>query len=742
MQASDPEAAFGPGASEVLMDRRRFLKFSVGGAAGAAIGASLAYVKPFSHSPEKQAERIEVPTTCEMCVNKCSVIAVVENGVIHKLNPNPENPKSRGMLCARGNAGLQQVYDPARLKRPLIRVGERGEGKWKPVTWDEAFDFTAKKLSETKDKYGPQGTLWSSTESFQEVFFRNLGAAFGSPNQVRHPSLCLASVNLAYSMTFGTVPSFDLLNSKYIIMSGANRLESFITPDTMDLIESAEYRKAKLIYLDPRFTVTASKADEWYPIRPGTDLAFMLAMLNVIVGENRYDKEFVANYTVGFDKLAEHVKPFTPDWAEKETEIPAKDITRIAREFSDAAPRAVYYAGRRSSWYRDDFHMRRAQAILNAIVGSWDREGGMVPNGKIALGEYLFLPWDDPAAPRVDEMDKNFPLAAKGDGAYLKLRENVIAGTPYPVKAWMVHKQDPMNALPNQARTLEMLQQMDFVGVVDIQMSDTAWYADVIFPESTYLERTDPVEVLSGITPVVVYRQQVVKPAHDTKTTLEIAQGLAKRLGLSQYFDFTLDQWVAAQVKELPLEAPLEHLKKHGVYVPPGFPKYGTTLNADHRYITKSGKIELFSERLQEANYDPLPVYQTPAQPPTGKFRIITGRRAYFTHANSTNNAWLNQFAPENSLWLSPSAADNLGIADGDRVEVASTVGTVRLKARVTQEIRSDCVFMLHGYGKKSKWQRLVADKGGSDAQLLETAWDKVSGNASLHETFVSVRKV
>ena len=724
------------------MDRRRFLKFSAGGAAGAAIGASLASVHPFAHPPAKEAERLEIPTTCEMCVNKCSVIAVVENGIIKKLNPNPENPKTRGMLCARGNAGLQQVYDSARLKRPLIRTGNRGEGKWRPVSWDEAFDFAAKKLTETKEKYGPQGTLWSSTESFQEVFFRNLGASFGSPNQVRHPTLCLASVNLAYSMTFGTVPSFDLLNSKYIIMSGANRLESFITPDTMDLIESAEYRKAKLIYLDPRFTVTASKADEWYPIRPGTDLAFILAMLNVIVGESRYDKEFVANYTIGFDKLIDHLKPFTPEWAEKETEIPAKDIVRIAHEFSDAAPRAVYYAGRRSSWYREDFHTRRAQAILNAIVGSWDREGGMVPNGKIALGEYLFLPWDDPTAPRVDEMDKNFPLAAKGDGAYLKLRENVIAGTPYPVKAWMVHKQDPMNALPDQSRTLQMIQQMDFVGVVDVQMSDTAWYADVIFPESTYLERTDPIEVLSGIVPVVVYRQQVVKPAHDTKTTLEITQGLAKRLGLSQYFDFTMEQWVAAQAKELPLEMPLEHLKKHGVYVPQDFPKYGSTLNADHRFITKSGKIEIFSERLQEAKYDPLPVYHSPEQPPAGKFRLITGRRAYFTHANSTNNAWLNQFAPENSLWLSPGSADRLGIVTGDLVEVASSVGQVQLKAKVTQEIRSDCVFMLHGYGKKSKWQRLVAEKGGSDAELLETVWDKVSGNASLHETFVSVRKV
>ncbi len=725
------------------MNRRRFLKFSAGGAAGAAaLATSAAYFAPFQKKQAIASGLQEIPTTCEMCVNKCSVIAVVNNGVIQKLNPNPENPRSRGMVCARGNAGLQEVYDSARLKRPLIRVGARGEGKWRPATWDEAFDFAAQKLSAVKEKFGPQGSLWSSSESFQEVFFQNLGLSFGSPNTVRHATLCLASVNLAYSATFGTVPSFDLLNSKYIIMSGANRLESFITPDTMDLVGSTTDRKARLIYLDPRFTVTASKADEWYPIKPGTDLAFILAMLNVIVGENRYDKEFVATYTTGFEQLADHIKQYTPEWAEKETEIPAKDIARVAREFSDAAPRAVYYAGRRSSWYQNDFQMRRAQAILNAIVGNWDRQGGMVPNAHVELGEYLFLPWDDPAAPRVDELDKNFPLAAKGDGAYLKLRENVLAGTPYPVKAWMIHKQDPMNALPDQAKTIRMLGQMDFVGVIDIQMSDTAWYADVVFPESSYLERQDPVGVLPGIWPVVVYRQPVIKPIHDTKTTLEIVQGLAKRLNLSQYFDYTIDQWVDAQVKTLPLDIPLEHLKKHGTYFPSGFPKYGTTLTPDHRFVTKSGKIELFSERLQETNYEPLPVYHPPAQPTAGKFRLILGRKAYFTHANTTNNPWLNSFAPENRLWLHPSSAQSVGVADGDRVEVTSSAGSIRIKVAVKQEIRPDCAFMLHGFGKRSKWQRLVADVGASDAQLLETSWDKVSGNAALHETFVKVVRV
>jgi thiosulfate reductase/polysulfide reductase chain A len=724
------------------MNRRKFLTFAGSGAAVAAVAASIPMVKPLvSRTKTTAKERREVPTTCEMCVNKCSVIAVVENGRIRKLNPNPLNPKSRGMLCARGNAGLQQVYDPARLKRPLIRAGARGEGKWRPATWNEAFDFAAAKLNEVKQKYGPQGTLWSSSESFSEVFFKNLASAFGSPNIVRHPTLCLASVNLAYSMTFGTVPSFDLLNSRYIIMSGANRMEALITPDSVDLIESSANRKARLIYLDPRYTVTAAKADEWYAIRPGTDLAFILAMLHVIIGENLHDKEFVNAYTLGFDQLAEHVKQYTPEWAESETEIPARDITRMAREFADAAPRAVYYAGRRSSWYREDFQMRRAQAILNAIVGSWDKPGGMVPNQKIALGELLFLPWDDPQAPRVDEMDKNFPLAAKGDGAYLKLRENVLAGTPYPVKAWMVHKQDPMNAIPDQAKTLRMIEQMDFIGVVDIQMSDTAWYADVVFPESTYLEREDPIEMLAGIQPVVVYRQPVIAPLHETRTTLQIVQGLASRLGLSQFFDYSIKDWNDAAAKDLPIQSAYDHLKAHGVWSPAGGPKYGTTLTPDHRFVTKSGKIELSSGRLQEAGYDPLPAYRPPEQPPAGMLRLIAGRRAYFTQANTTNNAWLNDFARENRAWLHPSTAQSVGISDGDWMEMASAIGQVKLKAKVTPEIRPDCVFMLHGYGKRSQWQRLVAGKGGCDTQLIETAWDKVSGGAAMHETFVRVRK-
>jgi len=344
-------------------------------------------------------------------------------------------------------------------------------------------------------------------------------------------------------------------------------------------------------------------------------------------------------------------------------------------------------------------------------------------------------------APRVDEVETHFPLASAKDGVYLPLRENVLKGTPYPVKAWMIYKQDPLNSVPDQGRTMKMLQAMDFVAVVDIAMSDTAWYADVVFPESHYLERTDPIEVMPGIWPAAVLRQQVVKPIHDTKPMLEIAQGLAKRLGLSDYFDYTIDQWIEAEAKELPVPNGLEHMKKHGV-VAFTEAKYGTTRNAVYRFVTKTGKIELFSQRLLEAGHDPLPVYAAPVPPPPDQFRLVLGRKATQTHAALANLPWLHEHNPVNDLWLNPRSAGRLQIKTGDLLQVTSTAGTVRIKARVTEEIRPDCVFMLHGFGKLSPWLRSVHNVGAADAVLLTTAWDKVSGNAAMHETFVTVAKV
>lgn len=734
------------------MNRRRFLSVAGAGtlAGVGAVGLSAAgcgHIRKFLQVSRAPVARVDargrtttVFSICDNCVNKCGIVAHVAQGRLVKLEPNPAFPKSRSMLCAKGNAGVKTLYDPDRLKHPLIRTGERGSSQWRKATWQEALDFTAERLLRIRERYGPQGMLFSSSEAFQERFFRSFAQAWGSPNLVRHPSMCLSSSNLAWFITYGTVPEFDLEHADYVIVSGANRLESFITPDSIDLVDALERRKAKLVYLDPRFTITASKADEWLPVRPGTDLAFYLALIHVLVTEQLYDRAFVDAYTQGFDELAAHVQPFTPEWAEQETEIPAARIRGIAREFAARAPRAVIYRGRRTSWYSNDTELRHAMALANVLVGNWDTVGGVVPNEKLELGapEPPEYPW--PEVDRVDEIAERHPLASADDGAYVELRQAVLADEPYPVRGWMIYKQNPMHILPDRRLTERMFRKMEFVAVIDIQPTDSAWLADVILPESTYLERTDPVEEFNSPYPFAALRRQVVPPQFATRPCLDIMKGLAQRTGLARYFEYDIDSYIAAQLAPHGIDR--SAFDATGVWSDRTARKYGTTRTPEFRFRTPSGKIELANERLRRNGYPALPGYAAPAQPPQGEFRLLPGKQAIFTHAANQNNEWLHQLHAENRLWINRDVAARWGIADGDLVRVRSRVGEVQVRAFVTARIRPDCVHLPHGFGQKAPGLTRIAGRGASDQDLIEPRWDRISGNAALHETFVTVERV
>lgn len=725
--------------------RRSFLGLAGAGLAGAAV-SNWDRIRRFfqaSNAPSVLTALRGKPdviySICDNCVNKCGIKAYVSDGKLVKLDPNPHFPKSRSMLCAKGNAGVKVVYDPDRLKHPMIRTGERGSGQWRQATWEEALDYTAKRLGEIKQKYGPQGVLFSSSEAFQEKFFLSFARAFGSPNTVRHPSLCLTSGNLGFFMTYGTVPEYDIENSQYVILSGANRFESFITPDSIDMMEVMRRRKAKLIYLDPRYTVTASKADEWLPIRPGADLAFYLALIHVLIKENLYNRSFVDTYTQGIEELTAHIENYTPEWAARETEIPAERIRSIAREFAYYAPRAVIYRGRRSSWYSNDTEMRQAMAIANALVGNWDQPGGLLPAEKLEVGsiEPPEYPWPDVS--RVDNIAETHPLSNPDDGTYVELRQNILADKPYPVRGWVIYKQNPMHALPDRKLTEQMFRKMEFVVAIDIMPTDSAWMADVILPESTYLERLDPVEGFNAPYPFLALRQQVISPIYDTRSCLEIVKGLAKRMELSEYFNFDIHQYIAAQLAPQGLTE--KDFRSKGIWTNRTKRNYGTTLTPDYRFKTPSGKIELASERLRRQGLYPLPAYAAPAQPPADKFRLLPGKQAIFTHAANQNNEWLHELEPENHVWIHSAAASGRGISNNDPVIVRSPVGEVTIRAYVTDRIRQDCVHIPHGFGHRSPALRLAHGKGASDQDLIEARWDRLSGNAAMHETFVSVEK-
>ncbi len=518
---------------KVEISRRRFLQGSV--ALSVVGGTALSSTSILADSKKADNELMKkVPTLCEMCVNKCAAVAQVRNGVVTKLDPNPYFPKSKNMLCARGNAGIHALYDPDRLKYPLIRIGKRGDGKYKRVTWDEAYEFIKEKLvkilDEEKDNRSCIG--FCAGEGMAEHTYKTfMGDKFGSANFINHASICLQTTVSGYALTIGGYGQADLENAKYVIMAGANRAEAIVTPDTMDLFKRTRGRGAKLVVVDPRFTNTAIHADTYLAIKPGTDLAFVLALTHEVIRAKLYNREFVKKNFNNFEEYKEHVlgKGYTPEWAEEITGIPAKDIRKIAREFMQNAPQSVYYQGRRSTWAANDFQLRRAQAIFTALGGGIDIKGGIVFGKKLPLESHeINIPMYAQAEERIE---KDAAAVIGASGSWIAWRNMVADGnTPYPVRGMFVYKQNPMLSVPNTAKTREMFEKLDLVVVIDTMPSDTAMMADVILPECTYLEREDPIKSFGGVEPAIVLRQKVVDPMYETKPVIEIMKGLAEKL--------------------------------------------------------------------------------------------------------------------------------------------------------------------------------------------------------------------
>ncbi len=521
---------------EVEISRRRFLKGSVAlsvvGAGGLGGSSLLADVKKDAKKSSPLFKK--VPTVCEMCVNKCTAIATVKNGIVTKLDPNPLFPKSKNMLCARGDAGVHALYDPDRIKYPLIRVGERGDGKYRRATWDEAYKYIADKLSKILDEEEDNRSCigYCAGEGLAEHTFKTfMQNKIGSTNFLNHASICLQTMVSGYATTLGGFGMADMENAKYVIMAGANRAEAILTPDTMDMFKRTRGRGLKLVVLDPRFTNTAMHADEYLAIKPGTDLAFVLALTYVAITEEIYNREYVANNVNGFEEYKNHIisNNYTPEWAQKITGIDANTIRRVARDFMANAPQSIYYHGRRTTWARNDFQLRRAQAIFSALGGGIDVKGGIVFGKKLPLGGHeVSIPMYANAQPRIDKKEA---AVIGGSGSWIGWRNMVLEGrNPYPIRAFFTYKQNPMLSVPNTAKTKQMFEKMDLVVTIDTMPSDTAMMSDVILPECTYLEREDPIKSFGGTQPAIVLRRKAIEPMYETKPVIEIIRGLGEAL--------------------------------------------------------------------------------------------------------------------------------------------------------------------------------------------------------------------
>jgi thiosulfate reductase/polysulfide reductase chain A len=717
------------------ISRRDFLKIGAATAGALAIGSML---------PPKVAQAARdtghlnaegdgfVPSMCEMCVWRCGLIAKVKDGRVVKLDGNPEHEHSRGNLCPRGQSGLMNTYDPDRVLTPLVRVGKRGEGLFRQASWEEALDIVASNMLAIKEKYGAEAMVFSSTHNLSQPLFENLLYAFGSPNYGTQRSLCFNAMIVSNLMTYGMEEPARIYDDKleYIILTGRNLLEAISTSETHDLSAAID-RGAKVVYLDPRYTKTASKATEWLPIKPGMDSAFHLAMLNVIISEKLYNRSFVDKYTVGFDELKKEVARYTPEWAAPLTGIPAETIVRIAREFAAAAPHALAHNGWRTSNFVNSFHTQRAISILNALMGNWN----VTMAAAAAEGAGLGAP-PQPAYPRVsalrlDGVPWKYPVVPFKIGVFQELRDNILSANPYQAHGWFISRQNPIMSLPDRAKTIEAFGKMDFIATVDIVMNDTAWFSDVVLPEASYLERYDP---LLPVGDKAFIRQPVIEPQGEAKSALWIYKQLGERLGLGDFFQYTDEEdYIRQQLA--PLGVSLEEVKEKGYAEMPEGEHAGFT------WTTPSGKIELYSDTLAAVGFPGVPTWEEPPQPAEGQFYLLTGKIATSTQFGTQNNQLLNKYSEEPRLWMNAQTASELGLETDDWVAVTSEVGQIHTKLLATQAIRPDCVYMTPGYGHLSKGLKTAYGVGASDSAVHMTYTDPISGGQALSQTFVTVKK-
>ncbi len=691
----------------------------------------------------------EVYSICLMCTVRCPIKVLVKNDDVKLIEGNPQVAGIEGSICPKGAAGVCLLNDDERLKSPLIRTGPRGSGHWRETTWDEALDYIAQRIKDIKDRHGGRSIALTERAHLNSHISKTFMRALGSPNYFTHDSCCKGSLNTAFRSMTGYPDGnigIDVGRTNYIVAYGRNLFESIELKMVKQLTRAMD-KGTKLVYIDPRVTVTAIRSHKYLMIRPGTDLALNYALMHVITKEGLYDKEFVNRWVTGFKALKSFVEPYSPKWAEQETGIPASEIISLAREASEAKPSVVFHYGYRCANYKNEVYFRRSLIMLNALMGNFEAPGGIfVKKGAGDAGKRNLRKLLDQELPKVaDERcdgvgTSRFPTPDPAHGVVQMLPNIILSENPYPVKALLVWRHDPVLSIPDYENNKRAFNKLDLLVAIDIQFSETAWMADVILPESTYLERGDSIQEAGGLKPSLVMRRPAVSPRYDTKPGWEIMKLLADRLGVGQHFPYkSLEDLWAYQLEGTGISigdfdaGGVVYLSKDAIY---------WDRNEGLKFKTPSGKIEFVSNLFENNGIPSFLPYDPVTPPEEGSFRLMIGRNVAHTHVSTQNNPLLNELVPENLLWINSKEAKKIGVTNGGMVKVSSSRGTETIRAFVTDLIHPEAVFMLHGFGRRVPALTRCYKKGASDTALQENVTDMVGGSPALQHVYVKVKPI
>jgi len=645
-------------------------------------------------------------TVCMLCFQVCGINAYVKEGKLTRVEPMMEHPFSRGVLCSRGLNLIPYVYSPERILYPMMKKN----GKFTRISWDEALDTIAKKLLQIKKECGAHSLAVSvgsiGAENIEiSAFAQRFRGAFGTPNYFSIEAHCFRTRIMARLLTFGTYPLEDPDNSECIILWGHNPDAS--EPPLASRIYKALDRGLKLIVVDPK-RIPLAKKGKFIQIRPGTDAALALAMMNVIINEGIYSKEFVEKYTLGFDKLKEHVKTYPPERVAGICGVSADDIREISRTFAKAKGASIIQGINALDQHINGFQNSRALAILHAITGNYDVPGGWANNPFMRLTD-LRLPVDEEpvGADRFPLFRRLWGMVAPY-GQQMVLPDVILTEKPYPIKAMIISGGNPAASWPDSEKLKKAFSKLEMLVVMDLFMSQTAELAHIVLPACTSLEMTGLAYNygLTGGIPFAMLSKKIIEPQGESWPDWKFYSELGRRMGYGEYFPWNSDEEIVEHFLKAS-SITLKDLEKH----PEGlwFGERCYDINAKNQIRTPSGKIELYSQTLGDLGYDPIPIYREPTQSPAQSPELVkqyplilnTGARMVeYTHWQMRYIPELRKLAPDPEAEIHPGTAARYGIQDGDLIVVETRKGQMTIKAKITDDLLPDLVNVPHGWAK------------------------------------------
>ena len=628
--------------------------------------------------------RARVKTICRMCHGGCGAVVDLKCGTPTAIHGDPDNPISDGYFCIKGKASLDLLRSPDRLTTPLVRSGPRGSGAFKPVSWERALDRIAGELSASIERYGPESVVLGqgTDRNYQEWVFR-LANAMGTPNVVGPAHVCFYPRMMASVLTYGGFTFCDYDGEpEVVVLWGSNKPNTHSDGVIGVRLLRAIERGSRVITVDPRRTQTAARSSLHLAIRPGTDGALALGMINIVVREGWYDRTFVDDHTYGFDELVAHVQAYDLDRVARTTGLTPQSIYDATRSYA-LASRACIEAGTGLSQNENSFDTHRSIAILSAICGNLDAPGGdlmwdpMPIDGRRSFPRSDLLS-DEQAKKRIGG-EKHKVLSLSGWVAPGDLHETILTERPYRVSSLVLFGSNILVSHEDTESVRRAITKLDLLVVCDLFMTPTAAVADVVLPTSSWLERDQVVEFNSYIA-----ARRKVASIDGSRSDEEIILALADRLGLGHHFFPSVRAALDAKLSGIGLTwnqfAEVGFIRNQTQYY-----KY-----RDRGFRTRSGRVDLVNGALRSMGYEELPTFTAPPGPARGLPYLMTSahaRQFYNSEYHQLPTTSRTQAAPR--LVIDPTTAAQEGLTDGEEVELF----TQRLAAGVRMTVKiSDSV--------------------------------------------------